>query len=360
MKQFAKDYKRVVVKIGSSLFFSSSVSTGINLDFNIIHRIVKQIIKLIKEGKEIGIVSSGAIALGMSRLKLVSRPKELSSLQAIAAVGQSELMDVYREFFNKKALNCGQVLLTYEDFIDRKRYLNAKNTLLTLFRLKNVPIINENDTVSTDEIKFGDNDRLSALVANLISADLLIILSDVEGLLDKDKKLIKVVDELSPYIKTLACPTDKKMCVGGMITKLEAAKIATGSGIPCVLANGCKKDIILSVIKDPANQGTLFIPKKELAARLRWIAFGSKPKGKIMVDEGAKIALLNKKSLLCVGVIGTSGVFEAGDIVSLIDKQNCEFARGKVRVSSKQLDRIKGRHFDKEIIHRDNIVVLEG
>ena len=354
MKQSEKDYKRIVVKIGSSLLYSD----GINLDFKILNDVAEQVIRLIKDGKEVLIVSSGAIACGMSILRLASRPKELSTLQAIAAIGQHELMNVYRESFKKRGLNCAQVLLTWEDFDNRKRYLNAKNTLITLLRLGSVPIINENDTVSTDEIKFGDNDRLSALVSSLISADILIILSDVDGLLDKDKKtLIRVVFEITPQIKSLVFPTDKKICVGGMITKIEAANIAVDSGIPCVIANGRKPDIILSILKDIEKHGTLFLPKKALGAKKRWIAFGAKPRGKVIVDEGAKNALLNKKSLLCVGVIAVEGSFEAGDIVRVQDLQHNEFARGKVGISSKQLDKIKGRRFDKEAIHCDNIVI---
>jgi glutamate 5-kinase len=290
--------------------------------------------------------------MGMSILRLEARPKELGLLQAAAAIGQHELMNVYRRSFKERGLNCAQLLLTWEDFDDRKRYLNAKNTLLTLLKLKSVPIINENDTISTDEIKFGDNDRLSALVSNLISADLLIILSDVAGLLDKNKNVIKVVDEITPQIKALACPTDKKTSVGGMITKIEAAKIAVDSGIPCVITDGRKKE-------GSIQQGTIFLPKKgHLAAKERWIAFGTKPKGKIMVDDGAKSALINKKSLLSVGISACEGNFDAGDIVSVRDKSNLEFARGKVGISSGDLEKVKGRRSDKEVIHRDNIVIL--
>jgi len=363
LKGLEKDYKRIVIKIGSSLLFrrlaEDDYAHGINLDFNIIKGITGQIIRLIKNGKKVVIVSSGAIAMGMSMLKIVSRPKGLSYLQAVAAIGQHELMDIYKGFFIKKEkLNCAQILLTWEDFDDRERYLNAKNTLFKLLELGTVPIINENDTVSTDEIKFGDNDRLSALVSSLIGADLLIILSDIDGLLDRDKKVIRVIDEITPQIKALACPTNKKTCVGGMITKIEAAKIAVDSGIPCVIANGRSKNIIFSVVKEPERYGTLFSPKKGLAARERWIAFGTKAKGKILVDDGAKRALLNKKSLLSVGVIGLEGNFEMGDIVSVMDKQNYELARGKVGLSSKQLEKAKGSRYDKEVIHRDNIVIL--
>lgn len=355
MKQSAKDYNRIVIKVGASLLYSENS----NLDCGLVNEITGQISDLVNQGKDVVVVSSGAIAMGMSILKLGSRPKELSYLQAIAAIGQHELMDIYRRFFKEKSLSCAQLLLTWEDFDDRKRYLNAKNTLLTLLKLKSVPIINENDTVSTAEIKFGDNDRLSALVASLIGADILIILSDVDGLLDKDKKtVIRLVDEITPQVRAIACPSSNKACVGGMITKLEAAKIAIDSGIPCVITNGRKKDIILSVLKEPEKFGTLFLSKKRLAARKRWIAFSAKPKGKVLVDDGAKQALLNKKSLLSVGITASEGDFRAGDIVSLRDKFNCEFARGKITLGSKELDKVRGERFDKEIIHRDNIVIL--
>ena len=354
MKLLAKDYKRIVIKIGSSLLYSQKSK----LDDDFVNEITGQISDLIKKGKEIVVVSSGAIAMGMSVLKLESRPKELSSLQAAAAIGQHELMQVYRGFFADRQLNCAQLLLTWEDFKERKRYLNAKNTLLTLLKLKSVPIINENDTVSTDEIKFGDNDRLSALVSTMIPADLLVILSDVDGLLDKSKAVINIVEDITPQIRELACPTNKKTCVGGMITKIEAAKIAIEAGIPCIIANGRRKDIILSVLEEPSKHATLFLPKVSLNAKKRWIAFSAKSKGKIIVDEGAKNALLNNKSLLSVGVIGVIGDFASGSTVSVIDTKKYEFAKGTVAVSSKQLDEIKGSRFDKEVIHRDNIVIF--
>ena len=357
MKPSVKEYKRIVVKIGSSLFYAPDNS----LDFSAFNEVAGQIARLVKaEGKEIVVVSSGAIALGMPLLGLKERPRELHDLQAAAAIGQNEVINAYRSVFRQIGCHGAQVLLTWDDFNDRKRYLNAKNTLLALLRYATIPIINENDTVSTDEIKFGDNDQLSARVAGLISADILIILSDVDGLLDGNKALIRMVDKITPVIKALACPTRKKTCVGGMITKIEAAKIAVDSGIPCIIANGHKKDIILSVINEPDKHGTMFIPKKGLAARERWIAFGTKPKGKIIVDEGAKEALLNNKSLLSVGVTGVAGNFERGAIVALVTPSNLhiEFARGKVEISSKQLERIKGQRFGKEVMHCDNIVIL--
>jgi len=268
-------------------------------------------------------------------------------------------MGAYRRFFSKVDLNCGQVLLTWEDFDQRSRYLNAKNTLLALLKLNVIPVINENDTISTDEIKFGDNDRLSALVASLIGADLLIILSDVEGLLGADKEVIRLVDKITPAIKSLACPTSKRTCVGGMVTKIEAARIATDSGIACVIASGRKEDVIAAVIENPFTAGTLFLAKNELlGSKERWMAFSAKIKGKIIVDDGAKKAVINKKSLLSVGVIGIEGQFESSDIVSIRDKEGAEFGRGKVRLSAKELDKVKGSRHDKEVIHRDDIVLL--
>ena len=351
--QLPREYKRIVIKIGASLLYSQDAK----LDFSLLDGICSQIADLIKDKKEIAVVSSGAIALGMSVLDLASRPKELSYLQAVAAIGQHELMNVYRGFFKGRQLNCAQVLLTWEDFADRKRYLNAKNTLLKLLKLRAVPVINENDTVSTDEIKFGDNDRLSALVSTLVSADLLIILSDVDGLLNRNKRVIPLVDKITQEIKELACPTDKKTCVGGMVTKIEAAKIAVGSGIPCIIANGRRKGIISSVIKEPEKYGTLFVPKKGLAAKQRWIAFGTKPKGRIIIDAGAKTALLNNKSLLSVGVLSVEGNFECGDIAA-VTCAGVEIARGKVGLSSKELSKVRGMRSEKEVIHKNNIVVL--
>ena len=250
MKLSEKNCNRIVVKIGSSLFYNARK----RLDFRLLRRLCSDIAALRAENKEIVIVTSGAIALGMSVLKLVSRPKDLSTLQAAAAIGQNELMDVYRGIFRKKGLSCGQVLLTWEDFADRTRYLNARNTLVKLLTLGAVPVINENDTVSTDEIKFGDNDQLSALVANTVSADLLIILSDVDGLWGKDKKtVIRLVTDITDEITGLATTTQRSTSVGGMITKIKAARITIDAGIPCVIANGRAKSIIRTLAQDPGR-----------------------------------------------------------------------------------------------------------
>jgi len=254
--QSQRNYKRVVIKIGSSLFASQKSK----LDMGLVNSIAGQISDLIKQGKEVVVVSSGAIALGMSILKLTSRPKELQYLQAAAAIGQHELMHVYKLALKKYKLNCAQLLLTWDDFLG-VRYANAKHTLNTLLKLKCVPIINENDTVATEEIRFGDNDRLSALVSILVGADFLIILSDVEGLLDKNKKVMRQVNKITGEIKSLACPINKKTCVGGMVTKIEAARIAVEGGIPCVIANGRKSKIVSQLAKNPFSQGTIFLAK---------------------------------------------------------------------------------------------------
>ncbi len=253
-----KSYKKIVVKIGSSLF-----AAGKNkLDMALVNNLAGQIAILVKQGKEVVVVSSGAIALGMSILKLTQRPKELRQLQAVAAIGQHELMHVYKLALARCGLNCAQVLLTWDDF-SKKRYGNAKNTINTILKFKALPIINENDTVATEEIKFGDNDKLSALVAILLDADLLVILSDVDGLLDKNKQVIGVVGKINGQIKSLACSTNKKICVGGMITKLEAARMVIAAGIPCVIANGSKFGIINAVVASPFKSGTIFLPVKK-------------------------------------------------------------------------------------------------
>lgn len=354
MQRSVKKYKRIVIKVGSSFLYPDRET----FCEGAIDTLAAGIAKAVAGKKEIILVSSGAIAIGMSVLKLTQRPKGLAVLQAAAAVGQHFLMSYYSRALRKRNLECAQVLLTWEDFNDRKRYLNAKNTLLELLRLGVVPIVNENDTVSAEEIKFGDNDRLSALVSSLVLSDLLIMLSDVDGLLTADGQVVPLVDKISSDIKALACPTEKKTCVGGMITKLEAAKITMDSGIDCVIANGKKENIIEKVIALPERNGTLFVSQEGLAAKERWIAFSSKPKGKVQVDEGAKHALLHKKSLLSVGITALEGNFEANDVVSLIDTRGSEFARGRTSISSKLLDKVKGNRYHKEIIHCDNIVVL--
>lgn len=354
MKLSEKKYKRVVVKIGSSLLCAGRDS----VDQELVAELVRQFGVLARGGLQLLIVSSGAIALGVEALKLKYRPKETAFLQAAAALGQNLLMDSYSRAGKDAGVRFAQVLLTWDDFTGRSRYLNAKNTLAKLLELGVVPVINENDTVSTEEIRFGDNDRLSALVASLVSADLLIILSDVDGLLDREKRLVRLVRQVTAEIRALACPTQKKSCVGGMVTKLEAAKICLDSGIDCLIANGRKNGALPDALKDPAGSGTLFLSGKGLPALKRWVAFGARPKGSLIVDDGARKALLAGKSLLVIGITGVEGNFSSGEVVGIKSKDGSEFARGKAGLGSPEIERALGRRHGKEAIHRDNIVVF--
>jgi glutamate 5-kinase len=365
-----KNIKRLVVKIGTSV-----ISENEKLNNALFRSLSGQIGRLLKNKLEVVLVSSGAICAGMEVLNLKARPKDLPLLQATAAVGQNILMRMWEESFCIEGFKVAQILLTREDLIDRKRYLNARNTLNMLLRHRVVPIVNENDTVSVDEIKFGDNDYLSSLVANLVDADLLIVLSDVEGLYERDQdskrsfKIIKEVKRITPYIEGLPCGTKKEVCVGGMSSKIEAAKIAVNSGIPMVLSSTGISDVLSRVVGGD-DIGTLFLPKEKMVSRKRWIAYGSKISGQIIVDEGAKTALISsRKSLLASGILDCKGDFRTGGIVSITDVKKNEFARGLTNYSSEEIKKIKGlksalieqalgyRYYD-EVIHRDNLVVF--
>jgi glutamate 5-kinase len=349
LKQSRKDYQRIVIKIGASLVVNPQI----------IDQLISQIADL-KQKREVILVSSGAIACGMGILGLKSRPTKLEHLQAAASLGQSELMQLYRKRFSAYKIECAQILLTWDDFDDRSRYLNARNTIQTLLKWGSLPIINENDTVSVEEIKFGDNDRLSALVANLVDADILIILSDVDGLLKpQTSEIIRVVTKITPAIERLASSSDKAISVGGMKTKLSAAGVAMESQIPCLIVNGKKSDALQLALSDPFNAGTLFLTgfRQRIPARKKWLIFCARPKARVCVDNGAKDALLAGKSLLTVGVIGLEGNFTRGDIVEITDQKGISFARGKVNFSAQDLDKIKGKKKMKEVIHRDNLVL---
>lgn len=353
--QSKANLKRIVVKIGSSLI--SSNNNTISLKY--LNPIIKQVSMLLDDDKEIVLVSSGAIACGMSVLKLKKRPKDIVSLQAMAAIGQNELMGIYRKLLGHKHL-CAQLLLTWEDFESRNRYLNVRHTILHLIANKTLSIINENDTVSTDEIRFGDNDKLSTLVASLIDADLLIILSDVDGLYRlPSAEVINVVDEITPEINRLCFTTDKEACVGGMSSKIQAIRSLSASGIPCVIANGKTRNILLRLARGESI-GTLFLAKGlNLEARKRWIAYGTRTRGSLLVDDGAKNAVLNLgKSLLSPGIISVKGNFKEGEVISILDKDSVEIARGLVNFSAHELIINKGMRLKKEVIHRDNMVVL--
>ncbi|TRZ53871.1 MAG: glutamate 5-kinase [Dehalococcoidia bacterium] len=357
--------KRIVIKVGTGIL----TFRGYRLNKAWVKKLAAQIAVLINRNIEVILVSSGAIGAGMGMLKLSLRPKQLRRLQAAAAVGQGQLMKIYDTIFKTHGLLTAQILLTREDLSNRKRYLNAKNTLFTLLACKVIPVINENDTVSVDEIKFGDNDKLSALVANFAHADLLVILTDVEGLYAK-KSLVSVVKKVSPEIEKLAAKTTSLMGTGGMASKLEAAKVCCASGIACIVANGKAPDVLFKIL-DGRKIGTLFLPKKEgLAAKKRWIGFSAKIMGQIFVDKGAVCALTSRKgSLLPKGIVKLHGRFAAGDTVSILDTQNQEFARGLTNYSSEEVTKIKGQKTDRikatlgykyydEVVHRDNMVIL--
>ena len=382
--QSRKSFSRIVVKVGSSLI--SPRANAIELKY--LKALIEQIEKLWLDNKEVVLVSSGAVACGMSLLGLKKRPRDMDSLQAAAAIGQNELMAIYRRLLKEKNRLCAQLLLTWDDFENRNRYLNVRATLRTLLKNKALPVINENDTVSTDEIRFGDNDRLSAMVANLIGADLLLILSDVDGLYRlPGKQVIERVDEITPEIISFCCKTDKPEgsglasysqshkpegsglasysqshkpgCVGGMSSKLEAIKIAGGAGVTAIIANGRSKDSLLKSVYGQSI-GTFFAPHKPcLKAKKTWIAYGVRTRGRLIVDSGAKKALVEAgKSLLSVGIGEIEGDFKPDDIVSIVDKDHNEFARGKVNFSAKDLRRLKGRRLEEEVIHRDDLVIL--
>lgn len=349
------NFKRLVIKLGSSIITDKDN----RFDTDLIKSIVAQVSYLADQGKDIVLVSSGAIACGLEILHLSKRPKELAELSAIASIGQIALMRGYQDCFREANKQIAQVLLTWDDFDNRKRFLNAKKTLNKLLAHKSVPIINENDSISTQEIKFGDNDRLSALVANLLQADMLVILTDVDGLYDrKSGELIKWVEKVDSGILRLACGSEKFTCVGGMHTKLEAIKTANHAGIPACLANGRTKDCLIDIAAGK-NPGTYFCAGGKQLGRKSWIASGAKPKGVIVVDDGAKQAItLRNKSLLSVGIVESRGEFKEGAVVFISDKEGNNFAKGISRSSSGSINQIKGRRSEREVIHRDDLVII--
>jgi glutamate 5-kinase len=340
---------RIVIKLGTGLLTDAQN----RLSLSQIEQIVGQLAALHKAKKQIIVVTSGAIGAGMAELGIQQRPKRLDELQAAAAIGQSKLMAIYDRLFGNSGITVAQVLLTHDDLQNRTRHLNAHNTLATLLARGAVPIINENDTVAVDEIKFGDNDRLGALTATLIDADLLIILSHVEGLLNEQKRVVPTVSEIGE-VEALAGGTDRHTSVGGMKSKIDAAKIATRAGIPLVIADGNRPNVVHDILAGE-EVGTVFQPhKNKLASRKRWIAFFQHPAGKLVVDEGARLALSeNAKSLLAKGILSTEGKFATGDVVSICDKNQVEFARGLAKVGGIQIKSATG-----VVIHRDDLVIL--
>jgi glutamate 5-kinase len=348
---------RIVVKLGTGVLTDRQRQ----LDPAQVEQLVAQIAAQRKSRREIVLVTSGAVGAGMGALGYDRRPSDLAELQACAAVGQSRLMATYAERFGKFQLHVAQVLLTHDDLEHHERHLNARNTLVTLLSRGVVPIVNENDAVSFTELKFGDNDRLSALVACLLPADLLVILTTVDGVIENfgraNPKTLSSIESIDEAIEHLAGGTDSPTAVGGMATKIQAAKMAVRAGIPLVIASGRKKDT-LSRILAGEEEGTIFVPQpNRLKGRKRWIAFFHHPKGALFVDAGAKKALREKgRSLLPPGIARCEGEFAAGDVVRLCDLDGTEFARGITAFSAEE---IAGRNLRRvEVVHRDNLVIL--
>jgi len=366
------DARRFVVKVGSTLV----TNRGAGLDASAIARWAAQVAKLRQSGKDLILVSSGAIAEGMQRLGWTQRPRAMHELQAAAAVGQMGLAQVYESCFREHGLRTAQVLLTHADLADRQRYLNARSTLLTLLGLGIIPVINENDTVVTEEIRFGDNDTLAALVTNLVEADCLVILTDQQGLYTEDPRvnpaatLIKQAQAGEPRLEVLAGGTGSAIAKGGMLTKVLAAKRAARSGARTVIASGSEPDVLLRLAAGELI-GTLLSPQTTpLAARKQWLADHLQVAGKLGLDAGAAKALRSGgRSLLPVGVKKVEGEFERGAVVACLSPEGAEIARGLVNYNSQESRRIAGRasgeieailgYVDEpELIHRDNLVVL--
>ena len=363
--------KTVVVKIGTA---SLSNEQG-GLDEAAVARLAEQIHALRKRGAQVILVTSGAISAGVNALGLPKRPTALPELQACAAVGQGRLIAAYDRCFRQWNSHAAQMLLTREDFNDRRRYLNAFNTLKALLRLGAVPVINENDTISVDEITFSDNDRLAALVTSLMGADLLVLLTVVEGLLEdpdapaSERRVVPLVEKVNDEVRALAGASRSRGGKGGMASKLESAHIANEAGAGAVIA--CAKDPrVLERLFDGEPLGTLFLPGRTHVTGLkRWLRHGSRPKGTLTVDAGARRALVEGgKSLLPGGVTGVTGQFERGDLVAVQDDQGREFARGLVNYSSAEMQRIKGQKTAAvrrilpdapcdEAIHRDHLAL---
>lgn len=363
--------KRIVLKVGTSTL---THNTG-KLNFNRMELLVRQISDLHNQGREVVLVTSGAVGVGLGRLGLRERPGTILQRQALAAVGQGLLMQVYEKLFSEYGQTVAQILLTRSDISDRKRYLNARNTIMALLKYQVIPIINENDTVATEELKIGENDALSALVAGLIEADLLILLSDVDGLYTADPKrdpnaeLIPFVKEITPEITSMAGGAGSAFGTGGMVTKLEAAKMATAAGSSMVLMNGSEPSQIQQIFNGKPI-GTVFLSSQTVvSSRKRWIAYGPQVAGELIVDSGAERALIKQgKSLLPSGIVGLSGDFEEGDLVKIINSERRELGRGLTNYGREQLQKIIGKRCAEielilgfktadEVIHRDNLVI---
>ena len=371
-REALKKAKRIVIKVGTSTI---TYANG-KRNFSQIDRLAREISDLQNQGKEMILVTSGAVAVGVDRMGLPGKPKTIPGKQAAAAVGQGVLMHTYEKFFADYGQIVAQVLITKTEAIDRHRYTNTRNTFMELMRQRVIPIVNENDVVALDELKIGDNDNMSALVAGIVDADLVIILSDVDGLYTAnpqthpDAVIVPEVAEITPEIEASAGGVGSARGTGGMATKIQAAKAATSSGIHLVIASGTEKNAITRVLQGE-ELGTLFVSRENrLQFRKRWLAFGAKIAGSIVVDDGCAKAIGKAGcSILPAGVFAVQGEFLPGSTVSVIDKDAHELARGLVHYSSAELEQIKGcnsgeianilghKNFD-EVIHRDDLVIL--
>ncbi len=363
--------RRIVIKLGTNLLTGGSS----RLDQLVMGELVAQIAMLSSEGAEIVVVTSGAIAAGKEKLGLYKKKRDIPYRQVLASVGQSRLMNIYDGLFSSHGLTVAQALLTRTDLNDRSGYLNARNTLLALIELGVITIVNENDVVAVDEIqeaKFGDNDNLSAMVANLIDADLLLMLTDIDGLYtgnprsDKDARLIPIVEKITPEIEALAGGAWSEVATGGMVTKIEAAKLAVSSGVRVVIASGRETDVMARVIGGE-GLGTHFLPQAVPDARRRWLLSGLAVRGRIFIDEGAAQAIGRCGSLLPVGIQSIEGAFKRGDIVRLVSADGVLLGYGIVNYDANEVNLIKGLHsgqiigtlghnYGEEVIHRNNLV----
>ena len=372
-REALKKAKRIVIKVGTSTI---TYANG-KRNFSQIDRLAREISDLQNQGKEMILVTSGAVAVGVDRMGLPGKPKTIPGKQAAAAVGQGVLMHTYEKFFADYGQIVAQVLITKTEAIDRHRYTNTRNTFMELMRQRVIPIVNENDVVALDELKIGDNDNVSALAAGIVDSDLVIILSDVDGLYTAnpqthpDAVIVPEVAEITPEIEASAGGVGSARGTGGMATKIQAAKAATSSGIHLVIASGTEKNAITRVLQGE-ELGTLFVSRENrLQFRKRWLAFGAKIAGSIVVDDGCAKAIRKAGgcSILPAGVFAVQGEFLPGSTVSVIDKDAHELARGLVHYSSAELEQIKGcnsgeianilghKNFD-EVIHRDDLVIL--
>ncbi len=372
-RKFLKTVNSVVIKIGSAVLADEN---GLNV--NIIRHLCRQIAALKKQGRRITLVSSGAIAAGMGKLSCIPRPRTVPEKQAMAAMGQSRLIQVYEDAFGEYGFTVAQILVTREGLIPRHRYVNAKNTLKTLHEWGVIPIINENDTVATEELQFTDNDALAALMVSVAEAEALVCLSDIDGLYDRDPRdnpdaeLIKIVRKVDAGLMKLAGDTPGRAGRGGMRSKLESARMVNACGIPMIVAAG-RLENILERLFNGEELGTLFMAgeRRYLKGRKPWIAFTLARKGTVQIDTGAEHALLdNRKSLLAVGIKRVSGKFDAGDCLSVISQRGEEIAVGISNYSSDELGKIcgcrsgsickiVGHEGNTEVIHRDNLVIMQ-